>query len=295
MFPDEGLEKLLGLVESLSKKIADIDSAGFLDASVLGEAVHPRNFNTLRRINAEDETVFDEEDQFSELASSESMLQQLRGVLGAVGKESIEALPNGIHSGLARPGSRGAFFYFKVEPRPGGVQHFWRYVDLKTDSILDNRFLLASLIACNEQTPRVIDPAMWPSVFDLQERVIADILETVQRQRALEAVPRTVDPAQQSLVVLLQAHLNDPDVDRALAIEIIRFLGQPMLPGQLRALREIARESRENADIRTLIDALGEMRRSLGGVVAQNEARVVGTTELRRQDLQLVCFDFISG
>ena len=44
MFPDEGLERLLGLVESINKKIADIDRAGFLDASVLGETVHPQNF-----------------------------------------------------------------------------------------------------------------------------------------------------------------------------------------------------------------------------------------------------------
>jgi len=36
MFPDQGLERLLGLVESLNLKIADIDRAGFLDASVLG-------------------------------------------------------------------------------------------------------------------------------------------------------------------------------------------------------------------------------------------------------------------
>jgi superfamily II DNA/RNA helicase len=50
MFPDEGLERLLGLVESLSDKIAAIDATGFLDASILGESVHPRNFNTLRRI-----------------------------------------------------------------------------------------------------------------------------------------------------------------------------------------------------------------------------------------------------
>src|SRR6202162_744773 len=50
MFPDEGLERLLGLVDSLSRKIANIDRAGFLDASVLGETVHPQDFNTLRRI-----------------------------------------------------------------------------------------------------------------------------------------------------------------------------------------------------------------------------------------------------
>ena len=69
MFPDEGLERLLGLVESLSDKIAAIDATGFLDASILGESVHPRNFNTLRRIRDEDGSVIEEEEQFTELAS----------------------------------------------------------------------------------------------------------------------------------------------------------------------------------------------------------------------------------
>ena len=36
MFPDAGLERLLGLVESLNRKITDIDRSGFLDSSVLG-------------------------------------------------------------------------------------------------------------------------------------------------------------------------------------------------------------------------------------------------------------------
>jgi len=57
MFPEEGLERLLRLVESLSRKINDIDRTGFLDVSILGEIVHPQNFNTLRRIMGEDGKV----------------------------------------------------------------------------------------------------------------------------------------------------------------------------------------------------------------------------------------------
>ncbi len=81
MFPDEGLEKLLGLVESLSRKIASIDQSGFLDASILGEVVHPQNFNTLRRIEEEDGKVVEEQEQFVELVSSEFLLQNLRNLL----------------------------------------------------------------------------------------------------------------------------------------------------------------------------------------------------------------------
>jgi superfamily II DNA/RNA helicase len=78
MFPDAGLEALLGLVESLTRKINEIDRSGLLDASVLGEIVHPQNFNTLRRIAEEDGSVVEEQEQFAELVSSEFLLQQLK-------------------------------------------------------------------------------------------------------------------------------------------------------------------------------------------------------------------------
>ncbi len=97
MFPDDGLEKLLGLVESLSRKIADIDRNGLLDSSILGEIVHPQNFNTLRRIEEEDGTVVEEQEQFIELVSSEFLLQQLKGLLDSDMRQTLEGLPDGIH------------------------------------------------------------------------------------------------------------------------------------------------------------------------------------------------------
>ncbi|GAB4576157.1 MAG: hypothetical protein Kow0077_31230 [Anaerolineae bacterium] len=54
MFPESALEELLGLVRSLTAKIDVINQTGFLDASVLGEVVTPRDFNTLKRIAEED-------------------------------------------------------------------------------------------------------------------------------------------------------------------------------------------------------------------------------------------------
>jgi superfamily II DNA or RNA helicase len=139
MFPDQGLERLLGIVQSLSLKIADIDRAGFLDASVLGETVHPRNFNTLRRISEEDGSVIEEEEQFTELASSEFLLQQLKALMDAGGKEMLDSLPDGIHSGLAKTGAKGVFFYFQAPAKEGGKLHFWKYFDLRDQAIIDNR------------------------------------------------------------------------------------------------------------------------------------------------------------
>ncbi len=110
MFPDEGLERLLRLMESLSEKITAIDATGFLDASILGETVHPCNFNTLRRMRDEDGSVIEEEEQFTELATGEFLMQQLRNPLDGGGKQMLESLPDGIHSGLIKSGAKGAFF-----------------------------------------------------------------------------------------------------------------------------------------------------------------------------------------
>jgi len=241
MFPEEGLERLLGLVQSLSLKIADIDRTGFLDASVLGETVHPRNFNTLRRIQEEDGTVIEEEEQFSELASNEFLLQQLRTLLNKEGQDTLETLPDGIHSGLARGRTKGIFFYFKApDPAGQGHLHFWRYYDLREDRIVDNRYLIANVIACNSDTPRVVADY---NVFDLQEKVIADILQSHQRQQAIQAAPKVIDPIQQTIGALLEAVLS--------------------------------------------------LRSRYGTSPEAGSGRA--TKELRREDLHLVCFDYVSS
>ncbi|MBI2986883.1 MAG: helicase [Deltaproteobacteria bacterium] len=294
IFPDQGLDRLLGLVESLSQKIADIDRAGFLDASVLGETVHPRNFNTIRRIREEDGSVIEEEEQFTELASSEFLMQQLRALLDAGGKEVLESLPDGIHSGLAKAGARGVFFYFQARQRKEEKIHFWKYYDLKEQRIIDNRYIVANLIACQKDTPRAVDPDVFRLVFDLQEQVIEDILQSEEEKRALEVAPRSVDPIQQTVATALQSYLNHPDVDRNQAIQAIRFLNQPMLRVQAQKLRQAYRDFQGRDDIRLLLGSIQELRKTVGGEPATNvSAREM--PGLKREDLSLICFDLIGG
>ena len=201
MFPDDGLEKLLGLVESLSKKIASIDQSGFLDASILGEVVHPQNFNTLRRIEEEDGKVVEEQEQFAELVSSEFLLQNLKNLLDAGMRNMLEELPDGLHSGLAREGIKGVFFYFTA-PASGASssangrssrQHFWRYIDLSEDwrggRIDDNRYVITSLIQCQPDTPRLVPVEEEVDIFALQEKVIDSIVQSSVEQVAVEEAP----------------------------------------------------------------------------------------------------------
>lgn len=296
MFPDEGLERLLRLVQSLTAKIEQIDGTGFHDASIFGEEVNPRNFNTLRRIREEDGAVIEEEERFAELASSEVLAQQLQHFLSEEGREILEELPDGIHSGMRRADTRGAFFYFRTdgdEPR-----HFWRFVDLREDRIIDNRHVIANLIACSEDTPRHVDPDLWDQVFDLQERVIDDILASVQQQAALERTAPRIDPVQKQAAAVLEQYLNHPDYDRGHLLELIRFLNQPMVKADLRSLREVLTHQREQEDLSGFLHAVALLRTNAG---LDREATDPEPTpsaavhhSIPRQELRLICVDLLS-
>ena len=114
MFPEKELEALLRLVERLTTRISTIDDLGLLDASVLGEVVHPRTFNTLRRILEGDSTALDEEEERAELAGPEKLLRDLKDMLNGSGADQMTDLPNGIHSGMRRDRCHGMFFYFQA-------------------------------------------------------------------------------------------------------------------------------------------------------------------------------------
>jgi hypothetical protein len=288
MFPEEGLDRLLGLVESLSRKINDIDRTGFLDASILGEIVHPQNFNTLRRIMGEDGKVVEEQEQFAELASNEFLLQQLRALLQTGAKTMLEELPDGIHSGLPRQGERGIFFYFTVSGAEGqGRRHFWRYYDLRTGKILDNRFLITNLIACSPDTPRVIGDA---NVFEIQEKIVDDILHSVHEQEAVEAAPKIVDPIQQAVMTVLRGYLSSPMIKRQDVKDAMQRLSQPMTHTSVKSLRKTYEEFQTRKEIQVLLKEIQELQ---GQSSAPDMTAEGGRVLLKREDLHLICFDFV--
>lgn len=288
MFPDEGLERLLGLVQNLSAKIQHIDRAGFLDASVLGEAVHPQNFNTLKRIRAEDGSVVEEQEQFVELASAEFLQGQLRTLLEGGAREMLDALPDGIHSGLQRSGRRGLFFYFTApDSTTGERQHFWRYYDATTGQILDNRFVIANLIACAPDTPRVIGDL---DVFAVQEKVVEHILQSVQSQAAVEAAPAIIDPLEQTLITLLSAHLNHPTLKRAEVRAAIAALRRPASPAQLKRLKAAYTAYLADEQVGALLAAVRDV---LPPAETASAVQTSARAAVRREDLQLICFDHI--
>ncbi|HKV60192.1 MAG TPA: DEAD/DEAH box helicase, partial [Ktedonobacteraceae bacterium] len=304
MFPDDGLEKLLGLIQSLSQKIADIDSSGFLDTSILGEIVHPQNFNTLRRIEDEDGQVVEEQELFTELVSSEFLLQNLKNLLDGGMRETLEDLPDGIHSGLTRQGAKGVFFYFTAQRHAGksaasasasSRQHYWRYIDLLEDDrggrIEDNRFVITNLVQCQPDTPRVVPFDGEVNIFALQEKVIASIVQSSIEQVAVEEAPKLLDPIQQTIATILSGYINSPAISRKEIIAAIQQLNVPQPGVYIKTLRKAYDVYLTNTRIDELLSAVQS--------IARHNAPPATTTNpesksiMRREDLKLVCFDYV--
>ena len=305
MFPDEGLEKLLGLVESLSQKIASIDQSGFLDASILGEVVHPQNFNTLRRIEQEDGKVVEEQEQFAELVSSEFLLQNLKNLLDAGMRRMLEDLPDGIHSGLAREGAKGVFFYFTA-PVSGTTsptssrssrQHFWRYIDLAEDTrggrIEDNRYVITNLIQCQFDTPRVVPADGEVDIFALQEKVIASIVQSSVEQVAVEEAPKQLDPIQQTVATTLRSYINSPAVNRKEVIAAIQQLNTPLPGVYIKTLRKAYEAFTASTQINELLAAVRSISQGMEAPAPTGNAGSENKDPVQREDLKLICFDYL--
>lgn len=292
MFPEEALEELLGLVERLTSKIDIINQTGFLDASVLGEVVTPRDFNTLLRIAGEDNSVIEEQESFLELASSEALLAELQKVLATQAAEWLTDLDDGIHSGLERRETKGVFFYFTAPHPDNGRAHYWRYYDLDRRTIIDNRYQIMQIISCGPETPRFPPPYDEVDVYDIQEKVIESILGDVVQQQATALVDKPVAEEQNIVSQILREQLHNPELERQEVRQLRKFLKQPLVGASVQSLRDGLKVYSSNNEVLPLIEVVRELYEQQG---LESEEPVDGGTGqvLSREDLHLVCFEYV--
>jgi len=180
-FPEEELEDLLRLVEILQNKIRNIDSAVGLDSTILGEEVNPKVFGIIRRIRERDAKVFDELEN-EVFGGGERFYQPLKDYLRTKAVEELEAIPNGIYSGLER-GIKGIFFYYKY----GDDFHFWYLYDLIKDEKVTNKTKILDYISCLPEERRVI-PVFFERVYDINREIIRDVEESYKEVEQQETV-----------------------------------------------------------------------------------------------------------
>ena len=251
--------------------------------------VHPRAFNTLRRIQDGDVSVLDDEEARAELAGPELLLKQLKEMMSRDGADAAINLPDGIHSGLRRQTARGIFFYFTAPRSAGdGSRHFWRYVDANAGQITDNRYTIAQLIACGPEEPRHIGDQ---EVFLLQEKVIQHILQFEQTTAAKAVVATAPDKLQRELAEEIKNMLRRASVDRLKAKRVLQFLDQPFGRSLINQATELRNSWQKHGDDQRFVDALSVMVDEFG----RQAAGAANRPPLAREELSLVCFQLVSS
>jgi hypothetical protein len=295
-FPDAGLEQLLGLVQSLQRKIKQIDTTIGLDASVLGETINPKVFNTLKRIQDQDGSVVDEEEAEAELASDEGMVRHLAEFLKSQGVAALQQIPDGVHSGLHKKLYRGVFLYYQRRAGGKAIDHFWRFFDTRTDEIEDNRLVIAELIRCQADTKRVVDPALKADIQKIMETVEKHIIGSVANRASAQTAPKELSREQSAVLVTLQQVMGMPGVDRKKVLTLLGKLSAPLPRAPVKDLKKAQTSFQKTGDAAVLLHDVEQVADRYGAMdaatVGETDGAATGT--MGREDLHLICFDFLS-
>lgn len=177
-YPEDELESLLDLVETLQRKIMMINETIGLDASVLGEQINPKVFGIIRDLKSDEEEVKDKTVELLEaeqFGGGELFFQPLK----TFGLDKLPAfaqsLPQGIQSGL-RKGYRGIYFYFRYADE----YHFWYLYDLIDKEFKTNKTEILDFISCKQDEKRVVpeDVDVYSAYDEVKSRIAELFNET---------------------------------------------------------------------------------------------------------------------
>jgi hypothetical protein len=220
------------------------------------------------------------------------LLAELQKVLSTDAQRWLSDLDDGIHSGLERRDTKGMFFYFTA-PRDSGRAHFWRYYDLETRKIVDNRYHIMQIIACSPDTPRFPPPYREVNVFEIQDKVIESIMADVEQQEAAAIVNKPVAEEQALVAQMLQGHLNHPKVDRSELRELRKFLKQPLVGASVQQLRKALQTYSDTNDVHGLIETVQALYQHQGVSSTDEAGDKRRLSRIAREDLKLICYEYI--
>jgi len=220
-FPEDALESILRVVDRLYQKLDAINRSVGLDASTLGETPNPKDFGYIRDLFAGKEGILDELEGISELAIGEFLKEELLNYLKEVGKDKIKKIPDGVGSGLKKPGYYGLFVAFKDKER-----HYWCYYDLKTGKISESKLEAIRLIRCKKEEPRAeLDFDPYEIIRKVREHILARLRTSTLR-------PPKLKSPQNHIVSWLQTLGNK-------ASDLLEYFSTPLPDIYLRDLRKL--------------------------------------------------------
>jgi hypothetical protein len=130
-------------------------------------------------------------------------------------------------------------------------------------------------------------------VFEIQDKVIESILGEVEQQEVATIVNKPVVEEQTLVSQIFQGHLNNPNVDRQELRELRKFLKQPLVGAAVQQLRHALQAYSSTNDVQVLIETVRERYQHQGDVSATGFGDKKTVNRINREDLKLMCYEYI--
>jgi len=310
-FPEEGLEKLLGLVKRLQERIATIDREVGLDGSVLGETISDKSIEELRKLkqadtDAEKAAILDELEQSADLISLDEMRFPLLEFLTQKSKELIEEIPMGIHS-TRKDGVNGIFLAFTAKDR--SVWHFYPRINgaiitdrssIYKDLMTTEKRKIFKMIQCKESEyphPDDLPPVEFDNaIFAVLQGAIKNLVEDFQKQQSsIRMKPSLSKLIQKVYTALTQSDLLATDEsDIADKERVLRIITSINLKTFEPEIKQIWDRCFEDKNFTNLVAELDEyfIEKEIGLDLEDEEENETTLQIIKKEDVQLVCYEW---
>ena len=312
-FPEEGLEKLLGLVKRLQERIATIDREVGLDGSVLGEVISDKSIEELRKLKQADTdkdkaAILEELEQAADLISLDEMRFPLMEFLNQKSRELIEEIPMGIHS-TRKDGIDGVFLAFSAKDR--SIWHFYPRINgaIVTDResaykdvmIINEKRKIFKMIQCKESdypNPDDLPPVEFDNaIFAVLQGAVSNLIHDFQKQQSSIRIKPSMSKLIQSIYTALTQ--GDPvevdESDIAAKERVLKIIRSNFPKTFEREVRQIWDQYRQESNLTNLVAELDEyfIEKEIGQDL-EDEEEATTLDMIKKEDIQLVCYEWFS-
>jgi superfamily II DNA/RNA helicase len=192
LFPEQGLDIILGLMEKLLGKIAQVHRSVGLEWSLLGEEPLPVDFAaTIERVKKGDKRVLIDIEKKMEGLVGLDPQEQLLAILQTLSKDEIERIPDGAGSLTKLEASqknrkKGFFVAYRKRLPSGTMDRIWRFYPDNQVVPITNKTQIVEQI----QFPRMHEPEPRFGEPSMQELKQAR-LKVEEELAGIEALQRT--------------------------------------------------------------------------------------------------------
>jgi len=313
-FPEEGLEKLLGLVKRLQQRIATIDREVGLDGSVLGETISDKSIEELRKLkqadtDAEKAAILEELEQAVELISLDEMRFPLLEFLTQKSRELIEEIPMGIHS-TRKDGINGIFLAFSAKDRT--IWHFYPRIkgailtdrtSTYKDLMITEKRRIFKMIQCKETdypNPDDLPPVQFDNaIFAILPGAVNNLIEDFKKQQSSSLLKPRLSKLLHSIYTALtqsESSENNDESEIEAKQRVVRIITS------VDNLKTFEKEIKvfwdgfvEDRNLTNLVTELDEyfIEKEIGQDIEDDEQTTLDI--IKKEDVQLVCYEWFKS